>query len=393
MIELVVNAQTYTNFENIEVKSSLTTLARSFVFRAYSNAKQAFPFSVNDPCQVKIDGALVLTGFVDVTEASYSHKSHAILISGRSKTSDVVDSSLGDDIEFKGSQSLKSLIEATLAQAKITGISVIDTVGDIPDFAETELESPSTGTTVFAFIERFCRKRQVLVTTNGAGSIVIARGQTKQERFTLLNTFATPDTNNILSGSVTFDASKRFRKYFVRSGGNPAAGGGGLILGPEDDAGAVNKAVVNSEGEAEDRGDLSTPRGLVIVPVVRTSRQMYIVSETASTNDICRLRAIWQANMNRVKSFKYKVTVQGFTNELTGNVWEPNFLVKVNDVFANVKGQLLIESVTYKVSTTGGSTTELTLVIPDAYKVLAEEPLGVKKSTSLVLGPRTGPGT
>ena len=378
MIELVVNSQTYTNFENIEVKSSLTTIGRSFVFRAYSNAKQAFPFSVNDPCQVKIDGVLVLTGFVEITEATYNHKSHAILISGRSKTADVIDSSLGGDLEFTGSTSLKRLIETTLAQANITGINVIDTVGNIPVFPVTELESPATGTTVFAFIERFCRKRQVLVTTNGAGDIVIARGENQQERFTLLNTFATPSTNNILTGSVTFDASKRFRKYVVHSGGNPA--GGGLILGPEDDVAAVNKVVTASVGEAEDPGDET------IVPVVRTSRQMHIVSETASTNDICILRATWQANINRVKSFKYKVTVQGFTNELTGNVWEPNFQVKVNDVFANVKGQFLIESVAYRVSTTKGSTTELTLVIPDAYKVIAEEPLGVKKSNSLVLG-------
>lgn len=377
MIELVVNSQTYTNFENIEVKSSLTTIGRSFVFRAYSNAKQAFPFSVNDPCQVKIDGVLVLTGFVEITEATYTHKSHAILISGRSKTADVIDSSLGGDLEFKGSQSLKSLIEATLSKANITGINVIDSVRDLDDFPVTELESPSTGTTVFAFIERFCRKRQVLVTTNGAGDIVIARGEDQQERFTLLNTFATPDTNNILTGSVTVDASKRFRKYVVHSGGNPA--GGGLILGPEGDAVEVNKIVTASVGEAEDRG------GDIYVPVVRTSRQMHIVSETASTNEICKDRAEWQANINRVKSFKYKVTVQGFTNELTGNVWEPNFLVKVIDVFANVNGQYLIESVAYRVSATKGSTTELTLVIPDAYKVIAEEPLGVKKSNTTVL--------
>lgn len=364
MIKLIVNSQEYTNFNHINVSTSLTTISGSFSFTAFTESKQPFPFRVNDPCTISVDGKTVLTGFIEVLESSYDTNIHSIVFTGRSKTADVIDSTLGRGVEFNTSITLKEAIEKVLSLAEINGIDVIDQVKDIAPFDKSEALSAEVGTTVFDLIEKYCRKRQVLITSNGDGDIVLTRSGLEQERFTLLNTFVSSDRNNILSGSVSFDVTGRFFRYFVQSSGNASV---------ETEPPLSDKELTDAFSTAIDEGDKDVGR-------IRTSRLSYMVAESSSTTGQCGPRAIWQANINRARSFKYEAIVQGFTNELTGNVWEPNFLVKVDDVFAGLSGQYLIESVSYNTTLDAGSTTTLSMVTPDAYKLIASEPLATKKT-------------
>jgi len=354
MITLEVNTIVYTSFDEIEVSTRLDAISGVFRFTAYDSAVQAFPFSVGDPCRVLVEEVPVITGFIDMIEVRYSADDHSIQVSGRDKTADIIDSTLGDKADIEAGISFQAAMKKILEVAKITGIEVIDEVDTLADFKVSERLSAEVGTTVFEFMESYARKFQVLVTTDGNGNVLLTRGERDTVDFKLSNTLGTPDLNNIKNGSVRRDHSNRFNQYIVKSEGNVSALN-------ETGAASTDKEIIEPSDGATDED-------------IRATRIFYMQAEKASSTAQCKERAIWQANVNRSRAFRYTVTVEGFLNDSTGNIWRVNRIVFVDDVFAGLQDELLIDSVTYSLSLGGGSQTTLGLVTKDAYTLQASEP-------------------
>jgi prophage tail gpP-like protein len=354
MITLEVNGIEYSNFDSIEVGQSLDAVSGTFRFVAFTDGTNPFPFAIDDPCRVLVDETPVITGFIDKNEIEYDDKSHAIIIQGRDKTADVIDSTLGDDVEFNTPITLVGVIEAVLKVAKITDIKVIDEVGDIDLFESSEKISGEIGVGVFELIEGYCRKRQVLLTSNGDGDLVITQGQGVNVGFTLINEAASPELNNIKGARVIYNNTDRFNEYIVKSQGNNSAS---LLSGVPS-----NSEVTNASGVATDSA-------------IRPSRILYQLAEKSSSSDQCATRATWQANINRARGFSYLATVQGHKDEATGLIWQVNKLIGVRDEYAGLSGKFLINSVNYKLTLNGGSITTLGIVAKDAYTLQASEPV------------------
>ena len=81
-------------------------------------------------------------------------------------------------------------------------------------------------------------------------------------------------------------------------------------------------------------------------------------------------RANWEANIGRANGTKTEFVVQGYS--VNGVLWAPNQRVSIDDDFLDITSTMLIESVTYGLSLSAGSTTSLVCVPPDSYQVTAE---------------------
>jgi prophage tail gpP-like protein len=369
MITLEVKGNRFDGFTDISVFRSVEAISGSFSFSATNDDVTLFPIEAGDACRVFIDNEGVIDGFVESLQVSYDAGTHSIATSGRDKTADVIDSSVIGKKEFVGPVSLTDIITTALSQNEITGISVINKAGSIEGFKEGEFFSAEIGATVFEFIEKYARKRQVLLTTDGEGNIVLARAGTDAAIVTLQNIKGGTE-NNILSANINYDFTQRFNKYTMESQLNPSASAFG--------ADVDNANVANQSGTDTDKK-------------IRESRQLRIMSGSSDASGDLGNLATWHANLRRARSTDYSVVVQGFHQDKTQTrLWVPNQLVQIIDEFADVSATLLIRSVEYNFNLTAGSTTTISLVDKDAYTLEAnisnaEERVN-KKGNNLTFG-------
>jgi prophage tail gpP-like protein len=348
-----VNNIPFTGFQSITVTRSIETGSGTFQISATKKEGQKFPIKNGSKIVIKLAGHTVITGFIEKRSGRADSNSNIISLAGRGKIQDVIDCSLQGDQTFTGSTSLKTIIERVIKDVGID-IQVIDGSGGIEDFDGQEIEATESDTKAFAFIEKLAKKRQVLITTNGEGNIVITRGLGRHIDTHLIH-IENGKNNNVKEATLDEDHSNRFHKYIVKSADNPSADSGGGVKDP--------KVATNREGISIDNE-------------IRKSRTLVINAESASDNQTSTERAVWKQNFERAKSKTYTATVAGFLAEKDGKVWEPNFLVNINDDVVEeggIRAQMLIKSVTYNLSNEGGATTTLEFVVKDAYRLQAEQ--------------------
>jgi len=366
---LAVKGIPYQSYKKISITKSMDALCGAFSFTAVDPTGFTFPFKVGDPCTVAIDGVLVITGFIDKIQGSYDHNSHELTVSGRDKTSDIVDSTVGGNISFKPPISLESVIQNTLSLLKITGINVVNTVQGLAPFQEGDLVAPKVGDTVFKFIEGYARKRQVLLTTDASGTLILTRSSGKNVNQSVINE-SNNSGNNVLGASFTYDNSKRFNSYTFWSQLNPTA------LGLQFDADKANS--VDQQGlQASARGGrrskkIVTAQNNAIDASVRTSRVCNRVAERSMPPEDLLSRAKWEANYMRAKAITYSPRMQGVRFNANSPLWEVNTIVIVRDTFANLESEMLINSVTFELDDQSGTTTTLGLVEKDTYQIKIE---------------------
>ena len=367
-LRIEVGGVQYDSFVEGSVEIRLDSLASSFSFDTSSKDAKPLPFLGGEACEVFADGECVLTGFIEKVAGSGNPESHVISISGRDKPADIIDSTLDSKApngevfsDLRPPITLKTVIERTIAslgaapgQAGSAEISVVDEV--IPDpFNEAEdLISPEPGDNAFEFIEKWARKRQVFLTSNGDGDVVIARGSETQIDAFLIHR-VNSDDNNVISWSVDYDLTTRFNRYKMPSQRNLIA----LIL-----AGITDFSTIVEQGGGENE---------VKDEDIRKGRQMIIVPETNSSDSESRKRAEWERNIRKARSRIYSAVVDGYRNQ-TGELWRVNQLVRVEDVFAGINSVMLVNSVIYGLTEDEGSTTSLSLVNRDAYTLEIAEP-------------------
>lgn len=346
---LEVNGARYSNFESASVSLQLDAIADSFSFTAISTKNQALPFKLNDACVITVDGEKVLTGFIESISVDYDSGSHSIALAGRSKTADIVDSMI-NSLEIRPPVTLKAVIEKVIAHIGAT-ISVVDSVGTLEAFNVAEdLLSPEVGQNAFEFIEKLARKRQVLLTCNGLGSVVITRSGTERAPTGIQNVIG-GGTNNIESASVSYDSTDRFGRYVSKS--------------------QLNLAALNAAGITDAAEIVSQKSPVIIDNQIRQSRQLVIQAESASSDQQNKKRIEWEANIRKTRSTVYSTTMSAFG--FNGKLWKPNQLVSVRDDFAGINAQMLVNNVTFSQSASG-SDAVLAFVNKDAYTLKLNEP-------------------
>ncbi len=382
MISLEVNGQVYSTWTDIQVETSLESVSGVFKFSAVTAKASPFPIKPGQPCTVLINNKSVIKGFVDKVNVSYDANSHSYIVEGRDQTCDIIDGTVDHKIEFKGTVTLKQVIETTLQHINCSHIKVIDNVPDAAPFSKTELIAASIGENAFEFIEKYSRKRQVLLTTDGEGNVVITRASTIHSGFQLLNEID-GQKNTIKKANVEYNDSLRFNSYKFWSQGNPGGHGDkeNADIGDTDSPDPVQGGedeFADPQGTGEDQSQDLIPKELVsrtgeyVDSDIRPSRVFNQMAESSSKNEDATERAKWEGQLRKAKSREYSCLVVGHSGIDNGSPYKPNTLVSVRDDFVSIHEDLIITKVTSRMSLNEGSCTELTLVSAADLSLLLE---------------------
>jgi len=361
---LEVNGVQYDNFTAASCEIRLDALSNTFGFEAVAAEGAALPFKGGEACRVIVNGRAVLTGFIEVVEVTYDAGDHTILVQGRDKTGDLLDSTLSGFELRSESLTLKQIIEKAIDEIG-SDIKVIEEVTTEVFNPAEDVVAAEPGMNAFDFIEKYSRKRQVLLTSDGDGNVVITDGSAQTAVGSIQHIIGASD-NNVLASSFSFDTTGRFNVYKFASQLNPFA------LNSAGDIGL--ESVVDQSGRVFD-------------PEVRIGRQLVLIAEAPNSDDQNVARAKWEANIRKARGLVYAVTVPGFQvdpTDPTSDLWQINKLYQIVDDYLGKSEPMLCNSVTFTLDTLGGELTSLAFVDEKAYSLDLAKPQ-TSKTAGLVI--------
>lgn len=350
-MRLEVNGTEYKDFLTLNVELRLDALSNIFTFEAAAPGVSRLPFKKGDPVRVIVDGEPVLSGFVEIIGGGYDTQSHGITIQGRDKTGDIVDSTLDNLGDIRSPISLKALIEKTIKSTGST-LKVIDNANPKQFNEALDVAAPESEKNVAEFILEKAHLRQVLLTSNSDGNIVIEKTPGGDSNGFLQN-ITNAANNNILSADFSYDDTGRFNVYKFVSSLNPIA------------LNKTNNTQISS---------IVSQKGSVIDTGIRVGRQLILIPDSATSDDSNSDLAKWEANIRKARGNAYSCVVQGYRPEPGFDIWLPNRLVHIVDEFAGINAQMLINTVNFSMSRTTGRLTTLTLIEKNAYTLTLNEP-------------------
>ena len=353
-ITLSVGGRRFEGWLGAVVATSMDSIAGTFTVNIALTDVTNLPILLRERVLVFVDGKQVIDGFVERINGSYSAGNDVISFSGRDKTADIVDSQIGDKVDIKGAISFVDIIKQTLITTEISGIDVINNVPDIKDFGESDIIAPEIGQNLFDFFNDYAAKRQVFLITDGLGNITINRETSKKIRTPLLHRVGVGrqnTSNNILSGTWSYDDSLRFNLYKVLSQSNMSA----------------TADTSEKEIKDEDVKNITDIQASVTDESIRSGRQFVMKGERPLNKSECEDRAKWQLSVKRARSFNYSVRVDLHSH--SDDIWRPNRLVKVSDQRAGIDGEYLINEVEYRTDSQTGQTTLIGIVDKNKYNL------------------------
>lgn len=348
-INLEVNGTEYTNFTRATASVVLDTLANDFSFDAVIPAGEQLPFKGGDSCRVLVDDELVLTGNIENIIGNYSANDHTITVNGRDKTSDLIDSTINIMDDIRAPITLKQIIEKVIKHIG-ADLLVIDDASPDPFNKAEDIVSPQPGDNAFLFVEEYAQKRQVLLTSNAEGNVVITNSQPTPSGGVLQNQIKA-GTNNILSASWAYSTNDLFNKYIQKGQLDPVA----LDFGKSK----TKTGVISQEGQIVDDN-------------IRVGRQLVMVSDKGFSQAQLQTRAEWSKKIRQARSVAYSCSAQSFQNSAE-TLWLVNTLVSIFDEFADIDRDLLLNSITFTYDQRG-SVSLLGFVEADAYVLQLTEP-------------------
>lgn len=345
MLAIKINGIPYVNFTEASVSASVTAMARGFSFVSTADENNDFPVKIGDRVIITADGTQIIDGFIESLEVNYNEFSHDIRVNGRSFMADFVDSTVPTQFEQSGT-TLQAIAANLLSSIGISA-TIDNQAGSIRDFGN-DITSAEIGQNALEFLESYSRKRQILLTSDGASTMVFARAGTLNAPAELKNVNGARD-NNILESTLNIDYANRFYRYVIKSQLNPATEGFSFIP----------RETVSQEGIAND-------------DEIRTSRKIEMNAEESSESFTATDRAVWEKNIRIGNAWNYTATVAG--NSVNGALWLPNTLVRVTDQFCQIDSKtLLIRDVQYDYDVNRGSRTRMNIIKREALTLEVEQ--------------------
>ena len=336
-IELEVDGKLYKGWKSVTLTRSLEALCGSFRLEItdpldLQGKRSKFPVAEGAACRIRLGSDLYLSGFVDALEASIGRDEHSVTVEGRDKAQDLVDCSPVDlPLEFFD----VSIFELAVELATPFGLGVVlqDGADEGDPFERFSLQ---VGETAHEALERACRLRGFLATSNPVGSIVLTRAGSERAFGEIVQ-----GGPLLLSASLRLDVSQRFARYVARG----QAPGSDLKNGAE---------AAEAIAEALD-------------PFPRKARTFSLVVEGNVDDEQAKLRVDWEANVRAARGQALSVRLRGWREIDGGPLWAPNRIVSVSIPSLRVSGEWLVATVVLSRTLSAGTTAELGLVRADAY--------------------------
>ncbi len=351
-VSLAVEGVSYSGFEGLRLTQSLIDVSDTFSVSLATEGGDPFPFVGQEACKVFLDDELKLTGTIERLNFSGTADTHTISISGRDKCGDLLDSMLGPLEDLQGTLSLKRICEQVIDHLGLK-IEVNDLVNPKVFQSFVDLSSPDPGQTAFEYLEPLSRARQVLLTSNKDGNLLITRSSGVEAKGAFIHhRIGDPELrNNVLDYSGVRDFTGRFSIYQMVGSMSVAATALGSI-------GLSAEYMANQLSLVRDRS-------------IRPGRQMVVVDESLMTTGDGNARARWERDSRISKGNAFTVVVDGHRHD-GGELWESNTLIPVLSEYAGINDIMLVAKVQFNQSP--DTRTILTLVDENAYTLSVSEP-------------------
>ena len=370
-VSIEVDGVRYDGWKSARIEIGIEQICRGFVVAVTDNFPGNKNFSRLQPGQkvtLRIGETTVCTGYITSTPIRYDAKSVSVQVQGKSKTVDLVDCcspwaaitakspASGSQSEdqwqdvktdkpqkpvntVKPSKTVNTSWHNQTAEQIISdlcapyGIKVICEVKELNSKIANFTVNP--GEKVFDSINRLLTKKNLIVTDNEYGDLVITEPGKKGNCSEYLEV-----GKNILSGTSNFDLSKVFSTY--------------AVLGQ------------HKGSDLEYGKKASQDKGIAYDPAVQRYRLLVIKDTGQSSETIASNRAKFEAAFRRAQLFKTSHRVQGWRQQNKA-LWLPNMKVQINDPILKIDGVFLIQSVTFTIDSSG-LISEIGTISPGAYE-------------------------
>ena len=281
---------------------------------------------------IRLAGRAVIPGIIKARQVAYDEKQHALQLQGLSKVSDIMYSTVKHSPgEFKN-YSLAQIANSVLQPHGIRFSLKGSTSGADKPFPKINVQ---VGETIFTFIERLCRFRNVFVIDDGGGNLVAYRAGPRSSPIADLE-----EGRNIKRASLTMTDEQAYGKIE-----------------------ALGQRPGNDDHFGDDARDVSAT---ALNPAVTATRALTFMAEMPGDKADMQMRADHELAENYATMLDGTITVQGWQRD-DGSLWMEHvgetITVRSPMIFPDGQMQLAIESVAHK-QDDGGTTTDIGLVLP-----------------------------
>jgi prophage tail gpP-like protein len=374
-LTLHVAGRIYGGWTSVQVRHGIEQIAGTFeisLTERWPNQQTEWSIPPGEFCEVRIGKHVVISGYVDAVGVKYDATTHAIRITGRDKTGDLVDCSAP-------SQSFSGLTFFQIAQKLCApyGITVYDETtsekkltvqqkkigkkGTPPKTRRVEGKLPKAacqnGESVFRTLEKIARNEGVLLVSDHEGGLLLTRAG-RAGRIAVPLEFG----KNIKAASFDNSHANLFSEITVK----------GQASAKDADTVGSFEVLISSKTTVK-RGSAPGSTRIGSSQIARY-RPLIIVAESQADAARIRQRAEWEVSNREAKASKYVATVQGwYPDPAVDDIWRINSLVPVRDRFCRIDHDWLITAINFKLDDTG-TIAELELTSPNAFDQLPEIP-------------------
>jgi prophage tail gpP-like protein len=376
-VVLEIDGARFTSWTEVTITRDLGEVCSSFEVATDDIARSAaaLPGSRNTPSnavlkpfqavKITLDGELVLKGWIDIASPEISDRSVGVRISGRDVTGDLMDCAAAPlgPVEYKAIK-LEALAAKLCQPFGVTVTAEVDTGEPIRKVSIEQTE------TVMSVLEKYTRKRAILMVSDGVGGLILTRSGTGR---------APGDLRlgvNVAYGAGTFDGSKRYSVVYVK--GQAGHAGGKRKAKAALDATAEPLDAASGAPAADADADAATGREARAVtilgiayddevgryrPSVRTPR-----AASASAEELQR-EAEWYVSTARGAGDSVEYDVHDWREG--GTLWRANQMAHVIDAYQDIDKDLLIAGAVWRYGPRG-TWTSLRVCGKEAYDLLEE---------------------
>ncbi len=356
LLEVYRAGEILEGWEEIRVARSVDELAGTFEL-LFAEVEPDAPLERKllrgEALEIKVDGELVMSGVISRRTKAYNGTTNAITVTGRDIVSDLIDCSAANEPgQWKGAR------VATIAReilAPFEGLRFREDLS-VAGLGSATTFALQTGETAFSALDRLARMRGLLLASDLEGGIYFTR--TGRE----LAPVSLERGANIEAGSVEEDESARFSRYIIHGAG-PTPAYWDVGVGP----GQAFRV------ESKDAG-------------VLRYRPLILHAETAADEGELRARVNFESSVRAARALRIVYQLPDW--KLDGHLWRPGERVPVWDPILEIGGpsgspvEMLVGSVDWSRSATGGSRTTLGIYRPGAFDAEPPKPPKGKKKKS-----------
>jgi prophage tail gpP-like protein len=393
-VQLAVGGDAFDLWTRMEVNRSLGELSSSFQLEMrdpprniatfpWSTPGTGGPIKFGEPADILLDGEPVLKGWIEDVHPHIHEQRVTLYVSGRDVLCDPVDC----HPDPRGKHEYRNIDLAEFCRRVLAKWPHITVRAEVDVGAKFDRMVVDTGETAMSAIEKYARRRAVLVVSDGVGGLLLTRSGKSRAGGVI------EMPGNAISLAGNFSARERFSDYFVK-GGTEKSGGRGKTPALDAEAEPLDsprEAEGDQSGETHAEAAGSLIMGHASDPEVTRWRPHIAMSRTSTSNTDAQAYADWLMRTRRGKAEQADYELPDWRAD-SGALWRLNEIVPVIDSYSLLQRDMLMHRICYQYSDRG-ERTKAGICGPEAYDKIAEGERGKARGGGRGKAGKTGGGT